>query len=189
MTLLLLFLSSHIWQGFWKAGKKHGKARMVYANNDPPADSRESNSNDSGGDGGISESKGEHSTKHSSGKYSGKHDVYQGEMVNDLRHGQGRFSFRNGDVYQGGWKDHKKHGRWEGVILIHLCCLVTILSHHSPGTLHYRGKFVCRDGGYTYEGEWRQGLKEGRGRLSFPSGDCYEGEWLNDQRHGKHKCL
>ena len=39
------------------------------------------------------------------------HDVYQGEMVNDLRHGQGRFTFRNGDVYTGHWRDHKKDGR------------------------------------------------------------------------------
>lgn len=38
-------------------------------------------------------------------------DVYEGEMINDLRHGKGTYKFVNGDVYTGQWEHHKKHGR------------------------------------------------------------------------------
>ena len=48
-----------------------------------------------------------------------------------------------------------------------------------------RGTFVCKEGGYTYEGDWAQGRKQGRGSLRFPSGDTYLGEWHDDARHGE----
>jgi hypothetical protein len=68
----------HRRQGHWKAGKRHGQARVVYRG-----------SSGSGGSG----------------------DEYEGEMRNDLRHGEGRFLFSNGDEYSGHWRDHKKDGR------------------------------------------------------------------------------
>ena len=36
------------------------------------------------------------------------------------------------------------------------------------------------DGGY-YEGDWRDGKMEGKGKLYFPDGKiAYDGEWKND---------
>ena len=40
--------------------------------------------------------------------------------------------------------------------------------------------------GSVYEGEWKAGRIEGKGKLFYPSGKlAYEGEWKNDCFHGK----
>jgi len=41
---------------------------------------------------------------------------YNGEFVNDKKHGEGTFEWENGDKYTGGWKDGKMNG--EGKIKI-----------------------------------------------------------------------
>jgi len=35
-----------------------------------------------------------------------------------------------------------------------------------------------------YEGDWRDGKKSGKGKLSWFVGDFYEGDWLEGKRHG-----
>ena len=35
------------------------------------------------------------------------------------------------------------------------------------------------------EGQMKNGLLEGKGRVYYDNGEIYEGEWKNDQRHGK----
>jgi hypothetical protein len=32
----------------------------------------------------------------------------------------------------------------------------------------------------TYEGQFENGRKNGRGRFTFPNGEIYEGEWKDD---------
>ena len=34
--------------------------------------------------------------------------------------------------------------------------------------------------GGVYEGQWSNGLPNGKGKWTHPDGDLYEGEWLND---------
>ena len=38
-------------------------------------------------------------------------NMYDGELVNGLRHGQGVFYYANGAKYEGMWKDNMKHGK------------------------------------------------------------------------------
>ena len=38
--------------------------------------------------------------------------------------------------------------------------------------------------GEVYEGEWRNGLKWGKGIMMYRSGDLYLGMFKNDKRHG-----
>lgn len=38
--------------------------------------------------------------------------------------------------------------------------------------------------GAYYEGEWKNGKREGEGSLLIPGEEYYEGEWENDKRHG-----
>ena len=40
-------------------------------------------------------------------------------------------------------------------------------------------------GGALYEGNWKDNMKDGYGRLIHADGDVYEGEWKNDKAHGK----
>jgi hypothetical protein len=36
----------------------------------------------------------------------------------------------------------------------------------------------------VYEGYWVDGKREGKGRMSFPSGSVYEGDFVNDVYEG-----
>lgn len=36
---------------------------------------------------------------------------YEGEFVNDVRHGIGKCWFENGDFYEGEWKSDEQHGQ------------------------------------------------------------------------------
>ena len=36
---------------------------------------------------------------------------YEGEYVNDLKEGQGKYTYGNGDIYKGQWKAGKRHGK------------------------------------------------------------------------------
>ena len=38
---------------------------------------------------------------------------------------------------------------------------------------------------YTYEGQWSEDKRHGRGRETLPSGGYYDGEWEDDLRHGR----
>lgn len=35
-----------------------------------------------------------------------------------------------------------------------------------------------------YEGEYKDGIKEGRGKMTYPSGDVYDGGWVANQMEG-----
>ena len=38
--------------------------------------------------------------------------------------------------------------------------------------------------GSVYEGQWRNGVREGFGRLIHVTGDMYEGDWRGDKANG-----
>ena len=42
------------------------------------------------------------------GSYTGDKDLLRG-----CRHGYGTYFYENGDIYQGGWQQNKKHGHGE----------------------------------------------------------------------------
>jgi len=35
-----------------------------------------------------------------------------------------------------------------------------------------------------FEGEFKNGCKEGHGKMTYPSGNYYEGDWKSDQKEG-----
>jgi hypothetical protein len=41
----------------------------------------------------------------------------------------------------------------------------------------------------VYEGEWIDGLKEGKGVYKYANGDMYEGEFHLDRIEGKGRCI
>merc|ERR1740124_1882960 len=61
--------------------------------------------------------------------------------------GTGKYSWADGGVYEGDWKDGKMHGK---------------------------GKYSYANGG-VYEGDWKDGKMHGKGKYSFANGDVYEG--------------
>ena len=83
-------------------------------------------------------------------------DTYEGEVVNDLRHGKGKHVCSTGDAYDGSWRFDKRDGK---------------------------GSMVFASG-LRYEGQWKDDLAHGHGVCFYPDGQRYEGEWERDQRWG-----
>ena len=36
-----------------------------------------------------------------------------------------------------------------------------------------------------YDGEFKKGMKHGKGKMTYPSGNYYDGEWLYDKKEGQ----
>ena len=54
----------------------------------------------------------------------------------------------------------------------------------------YHGYGVMRfENGYVYEGNWKEGKRNGIGKATFTDGMIYEGDYLDGQRHGIGTCL
>lgn len=39
--------------------------------------------------------------------------------------------------------------------------------------------------GGEHEGEWKDGLRDGKGTMQYPNGDKYEGDWKENKRDGQ----
>merc|ERR1711994_304412 len=48
-----------------------------------------------------------------------------------------------------------------------------------------KGKYTCKAFGGKYEGEYRDDRKEGQGRYDWNNGDWYQGQWKSGLRHGQ----
>ena len=91
-------------------------------------------------------------------------DLYVGEVVDDVRHGRGTYYYSKDDVYVGEFAD----GVFDGF-----------------GVLK---KAPFRDGGRdcvgrSFNGQWKQGLRDGRGKYHTGFGDYYDGEFKSDLYH------
>jgi len=84
---------------------------------------------------------------------------YEGQFVDDARHGFGSYTWANGDHYEGDWKESKRTGK---------------------------GKIVWEDGN-SYVGDWLEGNQHGEGTYQWKDGDKFEGGWKNNTKHGKGK--
>lgn len=73
--------------------------------------------------------------------YGGGHGHYEGEWVDDEKHGCGTFFFEDGDVFDGQWCNDRQHGRGH-------------TAHWSPEA-----------GVWVYSGEFREGRRHGSGEL------------------------
>lgn len=83
-------------------------------------------------------------------------EYYEGDYVNNKKHGSGTYNFANGDKYVGKWEDDMRNG---------------------SGNMTWRN----RD---KYVGEWKDNMRNGEGTLTSANGAKYVGEWKDDKEHG-----
>ena len=69
-------------------------------------------------------------------------------------HGQGKFTWDDGRIYEGEYVDDKKHGH---------------------------GKFIWPDG-KIYDGSWADGRQHGTGFYTSADGRTRQGEWIDGKR-------
>ena len=82
-----------------------------------------------------------------------------GTWKSGLKHGKVKELTSNGELYEGEYKNDKRHRI---------------------------GKLQCSFGACeSYEGEWQEGKRHGYGTEYYRSGNFYQGEFLNGKKHGK----
>ena len=147
-------------EGEWRAGKMHGFGKIQMLEGTYEGHFQEGMYHD---DGIWTDANGTYSgkffagLKHGHGREETEDGVFEGHMHEGTRGGYGSFTYRNGAVYQGTWKDNEYHG---------------------TGTL------TTED--YEYDGHWFNGQKHGiRGHIKFTNGIEYDGGWQEDQFHGE----
>ena len=133
--------------------------------------------------------------------------LYEGEIKNNVRHGQGTYLWKSGDKYVGEWKNGKRDGKgtmyyasgkkyvgeWKKSEL-HGEGIVYYNDGTSKKLVYNNGTLVSTlpnnirktyDDGSWYEGEMKDGIRHGQGTYFWKSGDKYVGEWKNGKRDGK----
>tara|TARA_B100001179_G_C18572228_1_gene395651 strand:+ start:512 stop:1120 length:609 start_codon:yes stop_codon:yes gene_type:complete len=88
-------------------------------------------------------------------------DRYIGDFQKDIAHGMGTYSYKNGDVYVGEWIDGKRHGK---------------------GSYAHKVTELESD---LYVGDFKEDKKDGVGLYTFTDGVRYYGLFRNDKMHGK----
>ena len=86
-----------------------------------------------------------------------------------------------GEVYEGGWRGQKRHGR--GIVLYPDGSMYE--GQWVNGKEHGHGQLMTSDRKVLYSGDWTEGLMHGHGSYNFFSGDRYVGDWREGNRHGK----
>lgn len=95
--------------------------------------------------------------------YANNRGEYEGDWVNDQRHGHGKMTYQDGDVYNGTWKNDKRHGLGE--------------MDFSSDKMIYKGEFI-------------DDSLEGKGLLYHREGTTlYEGLWRNNQPWSEEQSL
>jgi hypothetical protein len=120
-------------------------------------------------------------------KYGGLADIYEGDQVDGLKHGKGTMYYMGGDRYEGDWVQGMEHGHGSKDFAIkdRESEGGTYVGEFRNGVCHGQGKRVYMAGcmaGTSYEGEWVNGERCGKGQITYPSGKVYEGEWKNNTR-------
>lgn len=128
----------------------------------------------------IQKSEREINTKNLIQDYQSKYGCIQGDCIN----GEGIYVFKDGDRYEGFFKNSKFHG--QGLMLWN--------NGSGSGYSGYKGKFLEGqiDGyglyafanGDTYEGVFEKGKFHGQGIYKYNSGGSYAGEWVNGVKDG-----
>jgi len=98
---------------------------------------------------------------------------------------QGRFTWPNGDRYDGEFVAHKPDGK--GVFLY--ANGDRYEGEFSAGKFNGKGVYIwgpnSKWAGDRYEGDWVAGFRTGNGILTSANGRCYEGEFVNNKFNGK----
>lgn len=122
---------------------------------------------------------------------------YRGEKMNNLRHGRGRQTYEDGTVYQGNWKDNKRNGYGALKSKEHDLYLGYWLNDkmhgcgnlknpkYEMGPVSWRDLNSAKNCWTGYQGEFKHGVFEGYGIMSFSSGERFHGNFAKGKASGK----
>lgn len=120
--------------------------------------------------------------KNSTIKYSDG-SIYEGGMVGTLRSGIGKMTYKNGDVYEGTFLENKMNGQFTVTFANGNSYVGGMVNdeYSGHGVLTFANKSVS----YVYEGDFANGMKNGKGKMTYSDGKVYEGYFENDKKNGQ----
>lgn len=107
---------------------------------------------------------------------------YSGTLSENMPEGIGRYSWKDGTVYTGGWRKGMMCGN--GKIIWPSGCSYD--GEFLGGYIHGTGTY-SKPNGMSYIGRWRLNVKHGLGRQRFSNGDTFEGSWMQGVIEGMGK--
>jgi hypothetical protein len=127
---------------------------------------------------------------------------YEGNWIDDNRTGQGTFYWKDGDKYVGQFLNGQttENGVTTRKAIPKLCisgdCYngygkfgftnAVYEGYFKNGKREGKGKTIAWDGG-IYEGDYVDGLPNGKGKYTFSDGSVYDGDWVDGNKTGKGK--
>ena len=118
------------------------------------------------------------------GKLNYSNGYYEGELINNKKHGKGISYYANGDKHDGDYKDDKKHGK--GIYYYNVPPFIVDKydGDWKDDDKHGKGIYYYADGD-KYDGDWKDGNMHGKGIYNYANGDKYDGDWKDGNMHGK----
>ncbi|XP_039588275.1 radial spoke head 10 homolog B-like [Passer montanus] len=157
--------------GYWCNGKRHGKGKIYYD---------EEQTSWYRGDWVNNVREGWGIRRYRSG------NIYNGQWKKNLRHGHGKMIWvTDNQEYEGQWECGMQHGSgmhtWflKRMEMSEYSLRNEYIGDFVKGERHGHGIFLYADGA-VYDGEWVHNKKHGKGIFVFKDGNAFEGEFIND---------
>jgi len=96
--------------------------------------------------------------------------VYEGNFYDNKRNGNGRIIYPDQTIYNGGWVNDAAHGYGE---LIQASGSYTYKGEWLMDHMHGQGTTTDQEG--TFEGEFQESKRQGRGKFTYIVGGFYDG--------------
>ncbi|PRP85145.1 MORN repeat variant family protein [Planoprotostelium fungivorum] len=121
--------------------------------------------------------------------YHAKLKTFSGDVI---KHGTGRYVFKNVNEYEGEWYNNLRHGYGRMLYFSNCGALDTFLETYEgnwkKGKKSGLGRYVYSNGD-RFEGMFEDGKMDGHGVLVLINGDRYEGKWKDFVLSGSGKCI
>jgi hypothetical protein len=105
---------------------------------------------------------------------------YQGSFMNNTRNGLGTMLYPDGSKYEGNWL----HEHWNGHGTFTSADGSALEGAFTKGVIHGYGIERDAKSEFSYEGDWKSGIREGQGVLKTPVGE-YIGNFVAGKKHGQ----
>ena len=106
--------------------------------------------------------------------------VYDGQFVNDMREGYGKFNYKDGHCYIGMWKNDVPTGKGT----LYFNNKIQYIGDFFNDEFEGKGKLIFENGNY-YAGEFSKGKFCGNGEYHYKNGRMLKGNFLNGDLNGK----
>jgi len=107
---------------------------------------------------------------------------HAGEWLKDVKHGEGAYITKDGDIYSGSWWKGMKHGRGTYVYKKDQSQLIGKWVQNK----FKEGQWAFKDG-TVYSGRFVQNHPIGRGTFKFPNGNEQDGEFVTVGQSKKNR--